>query len=355
MKQSNRYAIWTPLFLFLIILVPSSLSQTLHGAGSTFPYPLYSKWFESYRKLHPSVKIHYWPVGSDAGIEDLIEGKVDFAASDTAMSAEQLKMAKAKLGTDILQIPAVLGAVVPIYKVDGVNSELKFTGAALAGIYLGTITMWDDPEIANANPSITLPSEKIVVVHHSDPSDTTYQWTDFLSQVSPAWSAGPGKGLNVTWPVGLGAKGDDGVEDLVVGPVGYYGVADFVSGIRNSIGYVQLHYAIERRLPYGDVLSKSGGFVRATDSSVMAAAASSVPDSFRGSIENEPGEGTYPISSFTWLLIPAKMQDPVKTKAMADFVKWMLTDGQNSDDALHYVKLPAAIIDRAMTEIAKMR
>jgi phosphate transport system substrate-binding protein len=268
----------------------------------------------------------------------LIEGKVDFAASDTRMSAEQLEIAKAKLGVDIIQIPAVLGAVVPIYKVDGVNSELKFTVAALAGIYLGTITMWSDPEIADANPTVTLPDEKIVVVHHSDDSHTTYQWTDFLSQVCPAWTTGPGKGLKLKWPVGIGAKGDDGVEDLVVGPTGYYGISDLVSGIRDSIGYVQLHYAIERRLPYGDVLSKSGGFVRATDSSVKAAAASSVPDSFQGSIEDEPGEGTYPISSFTWLLIPTKMEDPVKTKAMAGFVKWMLTDGQKSDDALHYVK-----------------
>jgi phosphate transport system substrate-binding protein len=211
-----------------------------------------------------------------------------------------------------------------------------------------------DPEIADANPNVSLPDEKIIVVHRSDDSDTTYLWTEFLSRVSPEWKAGPGTGLNVKWPVGFGAKGDDGVEDLVISPTGDYGTNDLVSGISNSIGYVQLHYAIENRLPYGDVQSATGGFVRAAESSVMAAAASAIPDNFRGSIESEPGQGVYPISSFTWFIVPLKMKDPSKAKAMADVLKWMLKDGQTSVDALHYVKLPQSVVDKAMQELSRI-
>jgi phosphate transport system substrate-binding protein len=319
-EMTNR-AILTGIFLFLIVPVPSGSGQTLQGAGSTSPYELYSKWFESYRKLHSDVKIHYRPTGSSVGIDELNSGRVDFAASEVPVTDEQLKAAKAKYGSDILEVPSTIGAVVPIYKIDGVRSELKFTGAALAGIYLGKITMWNDPEIADANPYVSLPNKKIVVVHRSDVSDATYLWTDFLSRVSPEWKAGPGTGLTVKWPVGMGAKGDDGVEDLVVGPVNNYGITDLVSSMSNSIGYVQLHYAIENQLPYGDVQSASGGFVRAAESSVMAAAASAVPDNFRGSIENEPGPGVYPISSFTWFIVPLKTKDPSKAKTMADFLR----------------------------------
>jgi phosphate transport system substrate-binding protein len=346
----KTYAIWTWVLLFLIALVPSGNTQTLQGAGSASPYPLYSKWFDSYRKLHPGVKIHYRPIGSRAGIEELVTRKVDFASSATPMTLEQ----QTKLGSDVLQIPAVLEAVVPIYHVDGVDTELKFTAAALAGIYLGKITMWNDPEIADANPNVPLPNEKIVVVHRSDESDTTYLWTDFLSRVSAEWKAGPGTGPNVKWPVGLGARGDDGVADLVIGPTGDYGVNNLVSGIPNAIGYVQLRYAIEHRLPYGDVQSSTGGFVRATASSVMAAAESTVPNNPSGSIENEPGQGTYPISSLTWILVPAKMKDPSKSRAMGDFLKWMLTEGQNLVAVPQYVKLPPAVIDKAMKELSRI-
>jgi phosphate transport system substrate-binding protein len=228
----------------------------------------------------------------------------------------------------------------------------------LAGIYLGKITRWDDPAIADVNPGVSLPDAKIIVVHRSDDNDTTYMWTDFLSKASPAWKAGPGKGLNVQWPVGLGAKGDDGVEDLVVGPVGNYGIEDLVRNIQNSIGYVELHYAIERQLPYGDVENANGAMARASKSSVMAEAASvakSIPDAFRTSLENQPSEIGYPISSFTWILVPANMRDKDQAKAMADFLRWMLKDGQDSAEALHYVRLPESIVSEALAEIGKLQ
>lgn len=331
--------------------------QTLHGVGSTFPYPLYSEWSKSYTTVNHTVKLHYKPTGSPKGIEELIEGKADFAATETTLTDEELKMARQKLGTDLLQVPTVLGAVVPIYTVEGADVELKFTGAALAGIYLGKITHWNDPEIVEANPGVQLPDAKIIVVHRSDDNDTTYLWTDFLSSVSPEWKAA-GKGLNVKWPVGLGVKGDDGMEDLVVGPLRTYLIDSVVSSIPNSIGYVQLHYAIEHQLPYGDVQNASGAFVRATESSIMAEAASaakSIPDAYRSSLVNVPSPIGYPISSFTWILVPANMRDKGKAKAMADFLRWMLKDGQSSAEALHYVRLPLSIVDAAFAEVAKLQ
>jgi phosphate transport system substrate-binding protein len=194
-------------------------------------------------------------------------------------------------------------------------------------------------------------------VHRSDNNETTFLWTEFLTKVSSEWRAGPGKGLNVQWPIGLGAKGDDGVEDLVLGPRGDYGIEDLVGSISNSIGYVQLHYAILHKLPYGDVQNASGAFARAAESSIMAEAASaakSIPDAYRMSLANVSSQTGYPISSFTWILIPAKMQDKEKARAMADFLKWMLKDGQDSAEALHYVKLPASIVDPALAEVAKL-
>lgn len=345
----NRYA---RIFLILIALGPTAVAQTLQGAGSLLPYPLYSKWIEHYHKLHPTVKIHYQPVGPTAGIEDMLAGKADFAASDTPLEDQQLQALKTKFGSDVLQIPTALNAVVPIYRVDGVNAELKFTSAALAGIYLGTITTWDDPAIADANPNVSLPNKKIVVIYRSDSSETTYQWTAFLSRVSPEWKSGPGTGLTVKWPVGHGVKAEDGMEDLVIGPTGNYGTADLLTGLSNSIGYIQLRYAVEKGLPYGDVQSESGGFVRAAQSSVLAAAKAD-PAHLR-SIENEPGVGAYPIASVAWLVVPAKLSDEAKTRAMADFLKWTLTDGQSIAAALHYVVLPVAVVDQTLAEIAKI-
>ncbi|MBV8553198.1 MAG: phosphate ABC transporter substrate-binding protein PstS [Acidobacteriaceae bacterium] len=345
----------------ILVIVSSGIlhAQTLHGVGSSSPYSLFSEWFKDYGKVNPAVKMHYKPTGSAHGIDQFIEGRADFAVTDAPLTNDQREMARQKLGADVLQIPMMLAAVVPVYTVAGVDVELKFTGAALAGIYLGKITRWNDSEIANANPGVPLPDEKIIVVHRSDSSDITYMWTEFLSKVSPAWRAGPGKGLNVKWPIGLGAKGDDGVEDLVIGPEGSYAylVDDLVRSISNSIGYVQFHYAVDRKLPYGDVQNASGNFARAAELSIIAeavSAAKSIPDAYRSSLVDVPSEIGYPISSFIWILVPASMADKEKTKAMADFLKWMLKDGQNSAEALHYVRLPSSIVGEALTEVARL-
>jgi phosphate transport system substrate-binding protein len=358
MKRFDHCAILIRITLASILFASHGSAQTLQGAGSALSYSLYSKWFGDYRKHNPTIRIHYQPAGSSSGIDDLIRRKIDFSTTDIPLTEEQLKRASQELGASILQIPAVLDAVVPIYKVNGVDTELKFTGTALAGIYLGKITRWNDPEISNANPNVSLPDEKIIVIHRSDDSDTSYLWTGFLSHVSPDWKAGPGEGSKVKWPVGLGAKGDDGVEDLVVGPTGNYGVMDLVSSIPNSIGYVRLHYAIENKLPYGDVQNSSGAYVRATESSVMDAASSetrAAREMFRVSLADEPNQTGFPISSFTWILVPAKMQNKAKAKAMADFLTWMLRDGQGTAESLHFIKLPTNVVDRALAEIAKIQ
>lgn len=335
-------------------------AQVLHGVGSTAQYPLFSEWSKSYKHADPAVHLHYTPTGSARGIQEFLDGKADFVATDELLTEDQMKVAGQKLGADVLRVPMGIGAVVPVYSVDGVGVELKFTSAALAGIYLGKITRWDDPEIAGANPDVHLPDAAIKVVHRSDESDATYAWTEYLSHISPEWKAGPGKGLNVQWPVGMGAKGDDGVEDLVVGPsvANTLRVDDFPSNISNSIGYVQLHYAIERNLPYGDVENASGGFSRATATSLMAestSAAKENPDAYRRSLADVPSETGYPISSFTWILVPAEMHDKQKAKAMAGFLKWMLEDGQNTAAEHHYVRLPNVIVQEAAAEVPKLR
>jgi phosphate transport system substrate-binding protein len=252
----------------------------------------------------------------------------------------------------------VLGAVVPIYRVDGVDAELKFTGPALGGIYLGKITRWNDPAIADRQPDVSLPDDKIVVVHRSDSSDTTYLWTDFLSAASPEWRAGPGTGLNVKWPVGIGVSGDDGVEELVVGPRADFRIDDVIRGIPNSIGFVQLHFAIEQKLPYGDVQNSSGAFARAAPSSITAEAVSEAeafPDAFRRLLVNEPRPTGYPIASFTWILVPANIRDKAKAEAMADFLRWALRDGQPIAEYLHYVRVPPQVVDAALGEVAKLQ
>jgi phosphate transport system substrate-binding protein len=306
MKTSRASKKAMLLALLCISIAAPSLAQHVNGAGTRFTYPIYSHWFESFTKLHPSVKLHYQAVGSLKGVERFIDGEVDFAATDAPLTQEQLHKAKEKLGSDVIQIPTLLGAVVPIYKLQALDTELKFTASALADIYLGKITHWNDPELTRANPGVPLPDEKIMVVHRSEDSDSTYLWTDYLSRVSPQWKEGPGTGLKVRWPVGLGAKEDDGVEDLVIGPRGFYSVEQLVSSIPNSIGYVDLHYAIEHKLPYGDVQNLSGVFVRATESSVMQAASSvatAIPDAFRASLAEQSSNKGFPISSFTWILV----------------------------------------------------
>src|SRR5580704_9257387 len=284
----------------------------LNAAGATFPYPIYSKWFDVYHNLHPNMQINYQSIGSGGGIRQLLAGTVDFGASDGPMTDEQLSQAKFK----ILHFPTVLGAVVPTYEIPGVTGELNFTQKALAGIYMGQIKKWNDPEIAKPNPGVPLPGDDIVVVHRSDGSGTSYIWTDFLSKASDEWKSKVGKGTSVNWPVGLGGKGNEGVAGLLKQTPG-------------SIGYIELIYAVQNNLSYGLVKNASGAFVKATLEGVSAAAAgASIPDDFRVSITNAPGKAAYPISSFTWLLIPAKIDDAAKRDAIKGFLTWMMTSGQ---------------------------
>jgi phosphate transport system substrate-binding protein len=311
----------------------------LNAAGATFPYPIYSKWFDVYHNAHPNVQINYQSIGSGGGIRQLLAGTVDFGASDGPMSDEQLSQAKFK----ILHFPTVLGAVVPTYNIAGVSGELNFTQKALAGIYLGTITKWNDPEIAKANSGVNLPDADIVVIHRSDGSGTTYIWTDFLGKVSEEWKKKVGNAAtSVNWPVGLGGKGNEGVTGLV-------------KQTPNAIGYIELIYAVQNNIPYGKVQNAAGNFVKADLAGVTAAAAANaknIPADFRVSITNPAGPKVYPISSFTWLLIPAQIQDATKREAIKDFLKWMLTEGQKYNEGLTYAQLPKELIGRETQAIS---
>ena len=321
-------------------------SDTLiNGAGATFPNPIYQKWFSDYHKAHPEVHINYQSLGSGAGIKQVTEGTVDFGASDGPMSDEQITEFRQKHGFGILHFPTVLGAAVPTYNIPGVSAGLKFTPEALAGIYLGKITKWNDAELAKANPGVKLPGNDIVVVHRSDGSGTTYCWTDYLSKVSAEWKSKVGKGTAVNWPVGLGGKGNEGVSGQV-------------KQTANSIGYVELVYALQNKLPYGDVKNSSGAFVKADLASITAAAAAAakeMPDDFRVSITNAPGKGAYPISTFTWLLIPEQIKDSTKLNAIKGFLGWMLTTGQNEVEALSYARLPNAVVAKEQKALARVK
>lgn len=314
----------------------------LNAAGATFPYPIYSKWFDQYHQAHPNVQINYQSIGSGGGIRQLIDKTVDFGASDGPMSDAQLQQA----GFPILHFPTVLGADIPSYNIPGVNGELNFTPEALAGIFLGKITKWNDPAITSANPGVKLPGSDIVVVHRSDGSGTTYIWVDYLSKVSPEWQQKVGKGTSVNWPVGLGGKGNEGVSALVKQTPG-------------AIGYIELIYAIQNNMSYGKVKNAAGAFVKADLASVSAAAAAvakTMPDDFRVSITDPQGnKAAYPISSFTWLLIPAKINDASKRDVIKDFLKWMMTDGQQSCEALAYARLPKEVVAKEMKAIAKIQ
>jgi phosphate transport system substrate-binding protein len=326
----------------LLILAITAAAQAgtilLNAAGATFPYPIYSKWFDVYHQKDPNIQINYQSIGSGGGIRQLLAGTVDFGASDGPMSDDQLKEAKIK----ILHFPTVLGAVIPIYNVSGVSGELNFTQKALAGIYLGTITKWNDPEIAGANSGVNLPATDIVVVHRADGSGTSYIWTDFLSKISDDWKNKVGKGTSVQWPVGLGGKGNEGVAGLV-------------KQTPSSIGYVELIYAVQNNITFGKVQNASGKFLKADLAGVTAAAAAAakdIPDDFRVSITNEPGPTVYPISSFTWLLIPAQISDAAKRDAIKGFLKWMLTEGQGYNEGLAYARLPKPVVERELKAIS---
>src|SRR5712691_4077973 len=312
----------------------------LNAAGATFPYPIYSKWFDQYHQAHDNVQINYQSIGSGGGIRQLLDKTVDFGASDGPMSDEQLKTAS----VPILHFPTVLGAAIPSYNVAGVQGDLNFTPEALSGIFLGKITKWNDPAIVSANPGVKLPGDDIVVVHRSDGSGTSYIWTDYLSKVSPEWQQKVGKATSVNWPVGLGGKGNEGVSALIQQTPG-------------SLGYIELIYAIQNHLPYGKVKNSSGTFVKADLASVSAAAAATakfMPDDFRVSITNPEGKAAYPIASFTWLLIPAKFTDAAKRDVVKDFLKWLMTDGQQSCEALSYAKLPKEVVAMEMKAISKI-
>ncbi len=316
-------------------------AQDINGAGATFPYPIYSKWFTEYHQLHPDVKINYQSIGSGGGIRQVTEGTVDFGASDGPMTDEQLAASKIK----ITHIPTVLGAVVPIYNLPGVNQELKFSQDAIAGIYLGKITRWNDPYIAKENPGVKLPDQQILPVYRSEGSGTTYIFTDWLSKVSPEWQQKVGKSTAVKWPVGIGQKGNEGVSGMV-------------RQSPYSIGYVELIYAEQNKIPFGMVRNHDGKFLKATTEGVTAAAAANakmIPADYRVSITNAPGADSYPISSFTWLLIPTVAKDPAKGKALIGFLDWMIDHGEAEAPALSYAPLPKAVADRVKQTISTLR
>ena len=327
------------LLLCLALAVPVFGQTTLNGAGATFPYPMYSKWFSEYHKAHPDVQINYQSIGSGGGIRQVLAGTVDFGASDGPMTDEQLSQAKVK----ILHIPTVLGAVVPAYNIPGVTGEVKFTPEAIAGIFLGKITSWNDKAITGPNPGVNFPNQPIVVIHRSDGSGTSYIFTDYLSKVSSDWKSGPGKGTSVKWPVGLGGKGNEGV-------------AGMIRQMEGAIGYVELIYAVQNKITYGTVKNAAGSFIKASLESVTAAAASvpNMPPDFRVSITNAPGKDAYPISSFTWLLVPTQSKDPAKGKIIVDLLNWCETDGQKMTAELTYAPLPENVVAKVKEAIKQV-
>ncbi len=325
----------------LALCAAAATAQNISGAGATFPYPIYSKWFNEYSQLHPDVKINYQSIGSGGGIRQVTEGTVDFGASDATMTDQQLREAKVK----VTAIPTVLGAVVPVYNLPGVNQELKFTDDAIAGIYLGKITKWNDPYIAKENPSVNLPDATILPVYRSEGSGTTFIFTDYLSKVSPLFKSTVGAGAAVKWPVGIGQKGNEGV-------------AGMIRQSKYSFGYVELIYAAQNKMQFGLVRNKSGKFVKASTESVTAAAAANakmIPADYRVSITDAAGPESYPISSFTWLLIPTVAKDPAKGKALVGFLDWMLEHGESEAPGLTYAPLPKAIADRVKQTIGTLR
>ena len=328
------------LLVCVLMALPVVGQTTLNGAGATFPYPIYSKWFSEYHKLHSDVEINYQSIGSGGGIRQVTAGTVDFGASDMPMTDKQLQEAK----RTILNIPTVLGADVPAYNRPGVSGELKFTPEALAGIFLGKISKWNDKAIAGANPGVNLPDRDIIVVHRSDGSGTSFIWTDYLSKVSPEWKSQVGADTSVKWPVGMGGKGNEGV-------------AGFVRQLPGSIGYVELIYAVQNNINYGSVRNSAGNFVKASLEGVTAAAASApkMPADFRVSITNAPGKDAYPISSFTWLLIPAQSKDAARGKILADFLNWMVTDGQKMTSTLSYAPLPDNVVAKVKEAIKQVK
>ena len=330
------------LFGILLAATPAAAQTTqINGAGATFPFPIYSKWFDEYKKLHPDVEVNYQSIGSGGGIRQLTNETVFFGASDGPMTNEQLATAPGV----ILHFPTVLGGVVPIYNIPGVDGALKFTGPVLADIYLGKITKWNDPSITKLNPGVALPGTDIAVVHRSDGSGTTYIFVDYLSKVAPEFKSKVGVSTSVNWPTGVGGKGNEGVSGLVKQTPG-------------AIGYVELIYATQNKIAYGSVQNVAGEFVLSSLQSVTAAAAAAakeMPKDFRVSITNAPGKGVYPISSFTWLLFYENPKDKARAKIMVDFFKWALTDGQKYCADLGYAPLPKDVVALEMDALRKIK
>jgi phosphate transport system substrate-binding protein len=321
-----------------LVLCVTASAQSLNGAGATFPNPMYQKWFTEYSAAHSGVQINYQSLGSGAGIRQVIAGTVDFGATDGPMTDEQLSQCKGK----ILHIPTVLGAVVPAYNIVGVKQELRFTPGLLAAIFLGKINNWSDPAISKINPGVKFPNQAIVVVHRSDGSGTTYVFTDYLSKISAEWNTSVGKNTSVKWPVGLGGKGNEGV-------------AGTIRQIEGSIGYVELIYAVQNNISYGAIRNKRGNFVKASLASITSAAAAAAPNmpaDYRLSITDADGKDSYPIASFTWLLIPQQSRDAQKGRVLRDFLSWMLKDGQGQVAALTYAPLPKEVVKKLQATIS---
>jgi phosphate transport system substrate-binding protein len=313
----------------------------IQGAGATFPNPIYQKWIAEYNKLHPNIEINYQSLGSGAGVRQITNRTVFFGASDGPMTNEQLQAAPGK----ILHFPTVLGADVAIYNLPGVSAELKFTGPLLADIFLGKITKWNDKALTALNPGVNLPATDITVVHRAEASGTTYIWVDYLAKVSPEWKTRVGVQSQVNWPTGVGGKGNEGVSGLV-------------SQTPGSLGYVELVYALQNKIAYGSVQNMAGEFAKATVESVTAAAAAAagkMPPDFRVSITNAPGKGVYPISSFTWILLYESPSDKTQARAMLDFMKWALTDGQQFAGGLGYAPLSPEVVKLEMAALAKIK
>jgi phosphate transport system substrate-binding protein len=322
-----------------ILAMSTAQAQKLTGAGATFPFPIYSKWFSEYSQAHPGVEINYQSIGSGGGVRQVTAGLVDFGASDMPPTDEQLASSKTKLTL----IPTVLGADVPAFNIPGVN-DLRFSPDVLADIFLGKISNWSDARIAKDNPGVNLPNQKIIVVHRSDGSGTTYIWTDYLSKVSSEWANGPGKGASPSWPVGVGGKGNEGVAGLV-------------RQLPGALGYVELIYALQNHISFGEVKNPAGNFIKASIEGVTEAAASvkQMPADYRVSITNAPGANAYPISSFTWLLVPLKSPDAAKGKVIKDLLSWIVNYGENEVSALSYAPLPRNVAEKVLKTIYSLQ
>ncbi|MGI9115506.1 MAG: phosphate ABC transporter substrate-binding protein PstS [Chthoniobacterales bacterium] len=324
--------------LFIVTATGASAQMTINGAGATFPYPIYSKWFDEYARVDPSVRFNYQSIGSGGGQKQITAQTVDFGASDGPMSDDNLAKAPGKL----LHIPTVAGADVVAYNLPG-NPALKFDADTIAVIFLGNIKKWNDPKIAATNPGVKLPDEEIIVVHRSDGSGTTYIWTDYLSKVSSEWKQKVGTNTSVNWPTGIGGKGNEGV-------------AGQIKQTQGALGYVELIYAIQNKMPYADVKNAEGNFVKASLESITAAMATAqIPDDFRFSITNAPGKDSYPIAGATWLLVYEQQKDPAKGKKLVEFLKWALTKGEDIAKQLDYAPLPDTLRDRVLKRVDEIK